>query len=78
MISVPLIGDFVFNTSFSMRGLSKISVPLIGDFVFNTADVETYGEQFEKISVPLIGDFVFNLKRTVSNSKTQRQTFPSP
>ena len=36
-VSVPLIGDFVFNvlSYVKERFLDKVSVPLIGDFVFN-------------------------------------------
>ena len=35
-ISVPLIGDFVFNGyMINIHAYHMISVPLIGDFVFN-------------------------------------------
>ena len=37
-VSVPLIGDFVFNkmkTVLTPEAVAEVSVPLIGDFVFN-------------------------------------------
>ncbi len=37
-VSVPLIGDFVFNWEKKwLKVLEMVSVPLIGDFVFNGA-----------------------------------------
>ena len=60
-VSVPLIGDLVFNPGCrkSNGGHEGVSVPLIGDLVFNPQSMKLLtGIAF--VSVPLIGDLVFN------------------
>ena len=61
-VSVPLIGDFVFNNVkiVSTGNSVCVSVPLIGDFVFNQYEAQRYVWGVLTVSVPLIGDFVFN------------------
>ena len=78
-VSVPLIGDFVFNNSREYRTTSTtltVSVPLIGDFVFNKTDRYTPSRPVE-VSVPLIGDFVFN-SRIYNIMIMENKKFPSP
>ena len=45
-VSVPLIGDFVFNYKYmkDIKEAGIVSVPLIGDFVFNDGGAKRGGQ----------------------------------